>query len=206
MPFEQPLLRWRADEKQSRLQTSSSGCSNQGTIFPLVNNAEMNAVSHEIYKSLTKLAVSVKLTPPPSPSANDTRADLRRPFAITVDRRTIGHTSTPKDADDCARDSCEQVRIKADEVAEFISDLSLGGVEWKKAKASLRGRRQRQHKRNNNKTTGKFKSARRLNRESTAVLCNRQREKEREGGTILITRESRMYRTPFPKPKQIIGL
>ena len=31
------------------------------TIFPLVNNAEMNAVSHEIYKSLTKLAVSVKL-------------------------------------------------------------------------------------------------------------------------------------------------
>ena len=111
------------------------------TIFPLVNNAEMNAVSHEIYKSLTKLAVSVKLdTTAISIGKRYCRTDeLGVPFAITVDHRTIGHTSTPKDGTVTVRerDSCEQVRIKVDEVAKFISDLSLGDVEWSEATASL---------------------------------------------------------------------
>ena len=111
------------------------------TIFPLVNNAEMNAASHDIYKSLTKLAVSVKLdTTAISIGKRYCRTDeLGVPFAITIDHRTIGHTSTPKDGTVTVRerDSCEQVRIKVDDVAKFIADLSSGEVEWSRATASL---------------------------------------------------------------------
>jgi glycyl-tRNA synthetase len=111
------------------------------TIFPLVNNAEMNAAAHVIYKSLTKLAVSAKLdTTAISIGKRYCRTDeLGVPFAITIDHRTIGHTSTPKDETVTVRerDSCEQVRIKVDEVAKFIADLSSGDIEWSEATKAL---------------------------------------------------------------------
>jgi glycyl-tRNA synthetase len=111
------------------------------TIFPLVNNEDMNNASHEIYKSLTKIGVSVKLdTTAISIGKRYCRTDeLGVPFAITVDHRTIGHTTTPKDNTVTVRerDSCQQFRVNIENVAKLIADLSDQKRTWAEATKDL---------------------------------------------------------------------
>ncbi len=101
------------------------------TIFPLVNDAGMNALAERVSRELAADGISAKLdTTAISVGKRYARTDeLGVPFAVTVDHRSLDDdTVTLRE-----RDSCEQVRLKSDQVLALIKKLCAMTTTWEEA-------------------------------------------------------------------------
>ena len=101
------------------------------TIFPLVNDAGMNALAERVSRELAADGISAKLdTTAISVGKRYARTDeLGVPFAVTVDHRSLDDdTVTLRE-----RDSCEQVRLKSDQVLALVKKLCAMTTTWEEA-------------------------------------------------------------------------
>ena len=101
------------------------------TIFPLVNDAGMNALAERVSRELAADGISAKLdTTAISVGKRYARTDeLGVPFAVTVDHRALDDdTVTLRE-----RDSCEQVRLKSDQVLALVKKLCAMTTTWEEA-------------------------------------------------------------------------
>ena len=101
------------------------------TIFPLVNDAGMNALAERVSRELAADGISAKLdTTAISVGKRYARTDeLGVPFAVTVDHRSL-HDDTVTLRE---RDSCEQVRLKSDQVLALVKKLCAMTTTWEEA-------------------------------------------------------------------------
>jgi glycyl-tRNA synthetase len=105
------------------------------TIFPLVNDPAMNELSNAISRELSNDGVSTKLdTTAVSVGKRYARTDeLGVPFAVTVDHRSLeDNTVTVRE-----RDSCEQIRVKVEDVLPLVKKLCAMQVTWEEATAGM---------------------------------------------------------------------
>jgi len=105
------------------------------TIFPLVNDAGMNAISDTISRTLMANGLSAKLDATAvSVGKRYARTDeLGVPFAVTVDHRSLEDaTVTLRE-----RDSCEQVRIPIADITALVKTMCEMTATWAEATASL---------------------------------------------------------------------
>ena len=105
------------------------------TIFPLLSDAGMNELAGKISRELAADGIAAKLdTTGVSVGKRYARTDeLGVPFAVTVDHRSLeDQTVTVRE-----RDSCDQVRVKVEEVLPLIKKLCSMSATWEEATAGM---------------------------------------------------------------------
>jgi len=122
------------DEQKTVLKLTPVVAPIKTTIFPLVNDDKLNAISARINKSLTTSGISAKLdTTAISVGKRYARTDeLGVPFAVTVDHRsTQDDTVTVRE-----RDSTDQVRVPIPELPDVLGRLCRMTETWEHATKS----------------------------------------------------------------------
>ena len=101
------------------------------TIFPLVQNEDLNAVARDISVSLTRAGVASKIDlTGTSIGKRYARTDeLGVPFAVTVDFE-FKETVTLRE-----RDSRAQVRVPVSEIKAAVRDLAEGATSWEEVQS-----------------------------------------------------------------------
>merc|ERR1719498_305137 len=105
------------------------------TIFPLLSDAGMNELAGKISRELAADGIAAKLdtTGVPVGKRYARTDELGVPFAVTVDHRSLeDQTVTVRE-----RDSCDQVRVKVEEVLPLIKKLCSMSATWEEATAGM---------------------------------------------------------------------